>query len=102
MPSKSSHPLDQLVIPNRRVDAHSHLKQGDGWHQFGKPSQLHTPLVHAAFEYRCAIERIVLELYDLMKELNLTTEEISSLTNMSTIMKKINQLEGGSHDVYSG
>ncbi|MFC1481078.1 hypothetical protein ACFL6E_02400 [Candidatus Neomarinimicrobiota bacterium] len=98
MPSEPSHPLDHLVMSNRGVDANFHLEQGNDWHQIGYPSLLHSPLIYAAFEYRCAIERIILELYDLMKELNIATEEFSSLKNISDIIKKIRQLEGGSHD----
>lgn len=60
---------------------------------------LHSPLVYAAFEYRCSIERIIIELYSLIKDLNLTDEEISTLKDTATVVKKILQVAGGSHEM---
>ena len=50
------------------------------WRWFGEPQLPPAPLVYSALEYRISIERIVIELYALIKSLKYIGDEDSKKT----------------------
>lgn len=55
-----------IINNDREVTFEYHLLTAREWRRFGEPDHLHTPLIYSAFEYRCAIERFVFELFVIM------------------------------------
>jgi hypothetical protein len=58
--------VPELLREPRHVSAGYHLLAGQAWRRQGESLKQHAPVVYAALEYRCAIERAVLELYLLV------------------------------------
>lgn len=87
--------LSEFLNKEREGDANSHLEIGYYWHDLGRTEELHLTLVYAALEYRCAIERILLELYDLMADLGLTPSDIDSLRKVHDIISAMEKLVEG-------
>jgi hypothetical protein len=55
--------INELLRNPRHVSSGFHIEAGQAWRRAGEPSLQHAALVYAALEFRCAIERLVLELY---------------------------------------
>lgn len=92
--------MSEFLNKERKGDANSHLETGYYWHDLGKTNNLHLPLGYAAYEYRCATERILLELYHLMADLRLTPQEIESLRNIHDVILAMERfVEGNSQTV---
>jgi len=70
-----------------------HCALGQKWRRLGEPDKNHNALVYAAFEFRIAIERIVFELYALIRSLkNIPDDEVDkyeSITNNITYLMEI-------------
>jgi hypothetical protein len=80
----------EFINTPRENSANFHLMTAQKWRRYGEPKKLHHPLVYAALEYRLAIERIVFELYALLKRLRkVTIEEEKRLENLSSIITQI-------------
>jgi hypothetical protein len=58
--------VEALLRSSRHVTTGFHFLAGQAWRRAGEPSLQHSALVYAALEYRCALERLVLELYLLI------------------------------------
>ena len=58
--------IEDYINNKREVTLEYHLLAAREWRRYGEQDQLHTPLIYSAFEYRCAIERFVFEIFVLM------------------------------------
>ena len=58
--------VSEVLDERREVICFYHLEAGRAWRLAGQPIASHSHLVYAAFEFRCAIERYVIELYLMM------------------------------------
>lgn len=64
-----------FITSKRENSASFHLMIAQKWRRFGEHQKMHHPLVYAALEYRMSIERIVFELFALMKKLKIVSKE---------------------------
>ena len=87
--------IDELISKNRETNADYHIFAGKTWRDRGYTNLMHAPLVYAAFEYRCAIERVVLELFIIMQYESITSEELSTIGSFSSLIKLVHKLAGG-------
>lgn len=87
--------MPKYITKNRETDANCHIEIAYEWQKAGRRKLLHSPLVYAAFEYRCAIERLIFELYDLMKEMRLSDEEADKLKKLRSLVSMVHGLAGG-------
>ncbi|MCH8013308.1 MAG: hypothetical protein IH823_00705 [Candidatus Dadabacteria bacterium] len=90
--------LSEFLNKNRPGDANSHMEIGYYWHELGKSNELHLPLGYAASEYRCAIERILLELFSLMAGLRLSPQDIESLRSIHDIISAMKDFVKGNSE----
>lgn len=82
-----------FVYEERENSAGFHLMIAQKWRRFGEPKKLHHPLVYAALEYRMSIERIVFELYALMKQLKyVSMEQEKKLENLHSVITQIMEI----------
>ncbi len=88
--------LDNVINEDRKLDSIYHYNSAKTWMELGENKKLHTPLVYAAFEFRCSIERIVLELFILMQFENITNENIENIKNFKSLVQLVHELAGGS------
>jgi hypothetical protein len=58
--------LNDVLTGSRHVSTGFHLEAGRAWRRMGAPTLAHSPLIYGALEFRCAIERFVLELHILV------------------------------------
>src|SRR5690349_17420985 len=58
--------VTELLPQPRDVTTAFHFVAGQAWRRLGEPSVQHSALVYGSLELRCAIERLVLELYALI------------------------------------
>ena len=65
-PSIEAMELSEILDSPRDVVAHYHLEAGRAWRLQGAPKRQNSHLVYAALEFRCAIERYVLQMYLMM------------------------------------
>ena len=65
------------------------------WKHAGEPGKLHSPLAYAAFEYRCAIERVILELYIMLHEVEPSVEDVNKIGSVTGLMSKTRELAYG-------
>ncbi len=87
--------LNQIINEKRCVSAEYHVIVARAWKQHGQANDSQSPLVYAAFEYRCAIERVVFELYGIMHN-ELPGDEISNqIGSFSGLVKQVHDLAGG-------
>lgn len=90
-----------FIQSNRANSAGYHLITARKWRLLGEPKLLHSPLVYSAFEYRMSIERIVFELYALMKKLKFVSEEdAKKLEKLTSVITQIMELIGNSKYLY--
>ena len=87
--------IDKTINGQRKVCADYHLMAAFSWKEYGKNKLLHSPLVYAAFEYRCAIERVIMELYLIMQHEMTDIEDLSKYERISDLIKKVHELGGG-------
>ena len=87
--------LSEFLNKEREGDANSHLETGYYWHDLGRSNELHLPLIYAAIDYRCSIERILLELYSLMADLRLSPSDIDSLRSVHDIISAMEDFVEG-------
>jgi hypothetical protein len=87
--------LTQIVEQKRDTSAGYHFLVGRAWRLIGEPKKLHSPLAYGAFEFRCSIERSVFELFVLIKDNNLSKDDLKAADKLSRLRKTILKLEGG-------
>lgn len=91
----------KFIQTDRGNSAGVHLVLARQWRLFGEPKLLHSPLVYSAFEYRMAIERIVFELFALMKQLRYVSEdEAKKLEKLTSVITQIMEIIGSSKNLY--
>lgn len=86
--------LKTLIHGERHATADYHLVAARLWVEKGE-GKLHTPLVYAAFEYRCAVERAVLELYGIMREISHSAEAVEDIGSFKNVMNRLIEFAGG-------
>lgn len=69
--------LKDILQEDRETTSDYHTKLGRSWRQYGEPQKLHAPLAYAAYELRIAMERILLELLYLIKNKQLSPNELN-------------------------
>ncbi len=87
--------IEELLTNKRQASAEFHALAARAWLNSGQSSLSHSSLVYAAFEYRCAIERLAVELYSIMHRELPDVEDISRIQNFSSLLAKIRELGGG-------
>jgi len=70
--------LKVIIKEKRHTGADYHAYVGRAWRLIGNPNKLHAPLAYAAFEFRIAMERSLLELLYLIKKQRLTEKEMKN------------------------
>ncbi|MCH8029309.1 MAG: hypothetical protein IH874_05205 [Candidatus Dadabacteria bacterium] len=68
--------IQKLLEIERDVGADYHFIVGKEWRMFGEKNKINAPLAYSAFEFRCAIEHIFLELYETLLRRKLNKKEI--------------------------
>jgi hypothetical protein len=87
--------LDHIVHEPRAVSAGYHFMMARAWRIIGEEKHLHTPLAYAAFEFRCSIERTLIELLVLIKEQKPSKADFRSMNSITNTVKSINNSVGG-------
>ncbi len=67
---------------------------GRGWRIIGEQDRLHSPLAYSAFEYRCSIERIMIELFVLVRDKKISKTDLRTMNSISNVRKAIYQTFG--------
>lgn len=68
--------LNNVMKEKRSTVADYHARNGRIWRIFGEKDLLHVPLAYAAFEFRLAMERCLLELLYLINNKHLSVPEL--------------------------
>lgn len=87
----------KIIIKEKRhtgADYHAHV--GRAWRLLGNPNKLHASLAYAAFEFRIAMERSLLELLYLIKKHRLTEKELKY--DFGKVVKALYKTQSGSGD----
>lgn len=87
--------LDEIINGKRLVSAGYHILAARAWKHKGQDEAKQSPLIYAAFEYRCAIERVVLDLYLVMHNELPRTEDIVKIKSFSKLVTRVHKLAGG-------
>lgn len=87
--------LNTIVHRERDTSSGYHLLMGRGWRIIGESGKLHSPLAYSAFEFRCAIERALIELFLLIRKENFSQADIKSLERFSSLRTAIIKSAGG-------
>ncbi len=88
--------IDEIINGQRKVCTDYHLMVAFSWKEYGRNKLLPSPLVYSAFEYRCAIERVIMELYIIMQHEMTDIEDLGKYEKISDLIKKVHELGGGS------
>jgi hypothetical protein len=87
--------LKTIVHRERETSSGYHLLMGRGWRILGEQERLHSPLAYSAFEFRCAIERTLMELYLVMKNQEYSPADLKALQSFSGLRTAILSFAGG-------
>jgi hypothetical protein len=87
--------LGRIVHHERDLISGYHLMMGRGWRIIGEQEKLHSPLAYSAFEFRCSIERVLIELFVLVKDKKVTRDDLKNLNSVSNVRKAIHRACGG-------
>jgi len=91
----------EFVKEERTNSAVFHLILGQKWRRFGEPKNLPNPIVYAAIEFRLSIERIVFELFALMKKMRYISEEdTQKYEKLTSVITQIMDIVGNSKNLY--
>lgn len=91
----------EFIQESRENDAGFHLILGQKWRRYGEPKLLHNPILYSSIEFRLSIERIVFELYALMKRLRFISEEdAKKLEKLTSVITQIMEIVGNSKYLY--
>lgn len=92
---------EDFLKGKRENSAAYHLLTAQMWRRKGEPELLHNPLVYASFEYRLSIERIVFELYALLKNIDkIDDKDLEKYSGISNIIQYIIELMQGKKNLY--
>ena len=80
--------LQKIVHQDRDTSSGYHLMVARGWRILGE-NQLHAPLAYSAFEFRCSIERALIELFVLIRDKNPSKADIRAMNSIRGIRKAI-------------
>jgi hypothetical protein len=69
--------IEDILKEERNTQSDYHIRLGRAWRILGESHKLHAPLAYAAFEFRIAMERTLLELLFLIKNQRLSSDELS-------------------------
>lgn len=69
----------QVINNPREVALGYHISAGHAWLLYGRAALLDSPLVYAALEYRCAIERLVLEYWGCISDFAPDPDDVERL-----------------------
>jgi len=92
--------FENWLVRPRMVGADYHFLLGRAWLKYGEPSKLHTPLVYATFEFRCAIERVAFEVLILFKKRKLDEEALKCSRDFKNLLSLLSKLEGKQGVIY--
>jgi len=92
--------LRDYLEKGRETKAAYHFLLGREWRLYGEPQKLHSPLAYASFEFRCAIERCVIELFALIRDQQFTKNDLKSLERFSSLIQVVLTTEGGKLQLY--
>lgn len=87
--------LVKIVEGSRETFSHYHLYMARGWQLIGEEKMLHTPLAYSAFEFRCAIERCLIELFVLIKNRKISPTDRKAMERFNSLVSAILSSEGG-------
>jgi hypothetical protein len=87
--------LNTIVHRQRETSSGYHLLMGRGWRIIGEPDKFHSPLAYSAFEFRCSIERALIELFLLIRKQNFSHADLKALERFSSLRTAIIQSAGG-------
>jgi hypothetical protein len=87
--------LNTIVHRERETSSGYHLLVGRAWRIIGEQAKLHSPLAYSAFEFRCAIERTLIELFLLIKDQNFSQDDLKAIERFSSLRTAILQSSGG-------
>ena len=87
--------LEDILLRNRETSSRYHLEIARSWRLIGEQDKLHSPLAYAAFEFRCSIERLVFELFYLVKEEQLNKKDLKAVERFSSLLKTLDASQGG-------
>lgn len=87
--------LEDIVERKRDASAGYHLVVGRGWRLIGEKKKLHSSLAYAAFEYRCAIERCLFELFYLIRDKRFSSRDLKVSERFNGLVRAILTSEGG-------
>ncbi len=92
--------LDQIVKGHRSTAAYYHIHTARGWRIIGEEKLLHSPLSYSAFEFRSAIERVLVELLLLVKQRNITRKDLDEIQRFSGLKNLLLRSGGGQKVLY--
>ncbi len=87
--------FNKWIEQKRQTGSDYHIISARFWMKKGINEEYHTPLVYAAFEFRCAIERVIFELFVLMRTVGITDIEIEKIGSLKGLINTVNDLAGG-------
>lgn len=87
--------FNTLLTNPRHTSSGYHISVARIWLSKGITNKENTPLVYSSFEFRCAIERVLMELYILMKMENIVEDDLLSIGSFSSLVKIVHEAGGG-------
>ncbi|HLG93623.1 MAG TPA: hypothetical protein VI546_02195 [candidate division Zixibacteria bacterium] len=83
----------RFLLEKRNVGTDFHLMQVKKWLAFDGGRNLDNVLVYAAFELRCAIERLAFEILFIAKDMELTPEEEDRCKSIKGTLELLGEVE---------
>lgn len=90
--------VDKLLVDKRHVSTGFHFSAGQAWRRKGAAALEHSALVYSALEFRCAIERFVIELLVLIAPWVAQTPE--KLRDFGSVVAMAHQDAGNKHQLW--
>ena len=87
--------LDKIIHEKRAVTSGYHLMVARGWRILGQADNLHSPLAYSAFEFRCSIERALIELFVLIRDKKVSKSDLKAMSSFGKLQKTIVKTFGG-------
>jgi hypothetical protein len=77
--------LNKIVHEPRATSTGYHFVVARAWRILGEQDKLHSPLAYSAFEFRCGIERTLIEQFALIRDHRLSEAELKLIASMKGI-----------------
>lgn len=87
--------INRIEHEPRAVSAAYHFMMARGWRIIGEQDHLHSPLAYSAFEFRCSIERTMIELFVLVRNKRPSDGDLKAMNSITTVTKAIYRAVGG-------